>query len=315
MLLAGGGQRAELLLQSDASPCSPDLSRAGITMTQQESEPRWSTVAIFAVGLIGGSIGLALRKRGLAKKVVGIGRSAERLAQAVDLGAIDEFVTNISDLPEPEITVLCAPVQLLPEHCRQIFRACPNSLITDAGSTKRSLVAEVEKQIPAARFVGSHPLAGSDKSGVAFAKADLYEDRVVVLTPTDHTNKTDLVQVKTFWETLGARTVSMDPTTHDQALAITSHVPHILASSLAAETDAEFGDLIAGGWRDTTRIAAADVELWTQILQENRMNVLDSLRQVREKLEQYEQALTDDNRDSLMRLLAAGKQQRDALGS
>ncbi len=296
-------------------PTDKHLLQSVLTMTKQTTAIRWNTVAIYGVGLIGGSIGMALRKRELADRVVGIGRNAERLQRAVDLGAIHEFVTDPSQSPTPDLVVLCAPVQLLVEHCQAIASHFPDALITDAGSTKEKVVADVEATVPNAKFVGSHPLAGSDKSGAEYGNADLYHDRLVILTPTSSTLKTNTAHVEQFWESLGAKTVTMDPKLHDQALAITSHVPHIIASSLAATTPEEHLDLIAGGWRDTTRIAAADVELWTQILQENSQNVLESLQQVRSNIQEFETALAENNRDTLTRLLAAGKQRRDALGS
>jgi len=284
-------------------------------MTKPPTALRWNTVAIYGVGLIGGSIGLALRKRKLANRVVGIGRNAARLQRAVESGAIHEFVTEPSKSPSPDLVVLCAPVQFLAEHCKTIAQHFPETLITDAGSTKEKLVAEIDATVPHAKFIGSHPLAGSDKSGAEHGNPDLFDDRLVILTPTQATPKAVTEPIASFWESLGARTVTMDPKPHDQALAITSHVPHIVASSLAAATPEEHLDLIAGGWRDTTRIAAADVELWTQILQENNHNVLQALQHVRSTIQEFETALAENNRDSLTRLLAAGKQRRDALGS
>ena len=275
----------------------------------------WNTVAIYGVGLIGGSIGMALRERKLAERVVGIGRNPERLAQAVTLGAIDEFVTDPANVPTSDIVILCAPVQKLVEHCQSIATHHPMALITDAGSTKEHLVKQIEQELPDARFVGSHPLAGSDKSGVQHSSGDLYRDRLVILTPTDKTDAAVTKQITEFWQSMEARTFLMSPAEHDEALAITSHVPHVVASALAASTPEQYLKLIAGGWRDTTRIAAADEELWTQILQENNRNVLQHLQNVRSKIQEFESALSNDNRDSLKRLLAVGKQRRDALGS
>ena len=275
----------------------------------------WSTVAIYGVGLIGGSIGLALRKRKLAERVVGIGRNAAKLQRAVDLGAIDSFVTNPAEAPRPEIAVLCAPVQLLPAHCGVLAKHFPETLITDAGSTKQALVETIERESPQARFVGSHPMAGSERSGAEHGSHELFEGQMVILTPTANSNSKDVQTLTHFWQALGARTCSMDPASHDRALAITSHLPHVVSSALAAETPADLLHLIAGGWRDTTRIAGADVEMWTQILQENHRNVLDTLRDYQAKLKEFEQALESNQRESIERLLTAGKQRRDALGS
>lgn len=283
-------------------------------MTRENQEPQWNTVAIYGVGLIGGSIGMALRSRQRCRHVVGIGRREQRLQKAVELGAIDSFVTDLADAEPPDLVVLCAPVQLLASHGRAVADQFPRALITDGGSTKASLVAAMETN-PSTRFVGSHPLAGSDKSGVEYSRDDLFEDRVVILTPTEKNAAQDLAEVTTFWESIGARTVIMDPDEHDAALAMTSHVPHVVAAALAAATPSDHQDLIAGGWRDTTRIAAADVELWRQILDDNREHVLDKLKDVRRTIEEFELALTNQDQDLLVRLLAEGKRRRDALGN
>lgn len=276
---------------------------------------RWNTVAIYGVGLIGGSIGMALRKRNLANKIVGIGRNSDRLQAAVELQAIDEGFTELAYSPPPDLVVLCAPVQLLPNHCASVFEQFPEAIVTDAGSTKESMVRAIEEQTPRANFIGSHPLAGSDKSGVEYSNPDLFVDRMVILTPTEHTNVELETPVTQFWESIGAKTCSMPPDTHDQALAITSHLPHVVAAALAAETPEAFLHLIAGGWKDSTRIAAADLDMWTQILQENNQNVLAALQSMQTRLKDFEQALSENNRESIERLLAAGKQRRDALGS
>ena len=288
------------------------LLQSLLIMTQETHASHWSTIAIYGVGLIGGSIGMALRKRELCEQVVGIGRNADRLQRAKDLGAIDEFVTDPKDSPRPNLVILCAPVQLLAEHCQAIAQHFPNSLITDGGSTKAALVRNVESQIPTARFVGSHPLAGSDKSGVEHSGPNLYQDRVVVVTPTETTHPSDVLEIAEFWKSLGARIVQMSPEDHDAALAMTSHVPHVLAAALASSTPEEHMKLVAGGWRDSTRIAGADVELWRQILQENRDNVLHQLAVVRQTIEEFELALCEQDQEQLIRLLTEGKQIRDA---
>ena len=276
---------------------------------------RWNTVAIYGVGLIGGSIGMALRTKELARHVVGIGRNASKLGKAVELGAITEFCTELSSAPAFDFAVVCTPVQCIPDHCEQLCRHSPAAVLTDAGSTKQHVVEQVEQAVPQARFVGSHPLAGSDRTGVEYAQAELYADRVVVVTPTTHSARQDVDDVCEFWSLLGARVLEMSTGEHDQALAATSHVPHVVASSMAAETPEQYLHLVAGGWRDTTRIAAADVSLWTQIVQENRENVAAALARLRERIQTFENALQENDQKTITRLLAAGKQRRDALGN
>ena len=278
---------------------------------------RWNTVAIFGVGLIGGSIGIALRQRELADEVIGIGRDAARLTKAVDLGALHRFTVDVADgVHRAEVVIVCTPVQLVPAHIQQVAQYCDSrAVITDAGSTKERLVASVEAQLPQANFVGSHPLAGSDRSGVQFSDADLFVNRTVVVTPTETTPAVATQTACELWQALGAHVISMTPAEHDQAVALTSHLPHIVASALAAETPDQYLRLVAGGWLDTTRVAAGDAELWKQILATNQTNIVTALRSFRARLEHFETALVEQDHESLTRQLAVGKQRRDAVGS
>jgi prephenate dehydrogenase len=158
-------------------------------------------------------------------------------------------------------------------------------------------------------------LAGSEKTGVQFARADLLEGRVVVVTPTRRSRADDVVRVEQFWGSLGTQVLRKTPQAHDQAVAATSHLPHVLASLLAAATPRELLPLVAGGWLDTTRVAAGDVELWRQILNENRADVLKSLDKFAKVLASFRAALQRGDQAKIAKLLEAGKQNRDAVGS
>jgi prephenate dehydrogenase len=283
---------------------------------------RYNTVAIIGVGLIGGSIGLALRSRDLAGRVVGIGRSAGSLRQAARCGAVTETTTRLArGVADAELIVVCTPVQSIVDHVLQAAESCPQgALITDAGSTKASIVAAIERELKPTpgrnvAFIGSHPLAGSEKTGVQFARADLLEGRVVVVTPTRRSRADDVVRVEQFWGSLGTQVLRKTPQAHDQAVAATSHLPHVLASLLAAATPRELLPLVAGGWLDTTRVAAGDVELWRQILNENRADVLKSLDKFAKVLASFRAALQRGDQAKIAKLLEAGKQNRDAVGS
>ncbi len=237
-------------------------------------------MAIVGVGLIGGSIGQALREHGLARRVVGIGRDAARLAEAQHLGAIDVATTEIArGVAEAEIVVVCTPVDRIASDIIEAARASPPSaLITDAGSTKRKIVREVEADsLARGKFVAAHPIAGSERSGVANARADLFAGRVCVLTPTEQTPPALLNRARDFWSSLGSRLIEIDPATHDDRLARTSHLPHALAAALAALVGPDLVPLAAGAYRDVTRVAAADAALWTPIFLENRDAILDAL--------------------------------------
>ncbi len=278
----------------------------------------WKSVAIVGVGLIGGSIGLAVRERKLAREVVGIGRRPASLKRAKELGAVTSTTLKIEEgVAEADVVIVCTPVAEIAEHLLAAAATAPErAILTDAGSTKGTIVAAVESKLPRGRrFVGSHPLAGSEKNGAHFARADLFEGRVVVITPTRKTKPDDKQAVADFWSALGATVLVMSPEAHDKALATSSHLPHLVSSAVARHTGTADLPLTAGGWRDLTRIAAGDPELWTQILLENRGNVLKSLAGFEKTMGAFKSAIERSDRRKLRQLLAEGKRVRDAVGN
>lgn len=278
--------------------------------------PKWDTVAIVGVGLIGGSIGLALRERGMARKVIGIGRRESSLQEARDCGAVHETTTDLArGVSSADLVVLCTPVERIVDLARQVAQfITDDALITDAGSSKQAIVLALDN-LPRGRFIGSHPMAGSEKTGPGEARADLFQDRVVIVTPTESTRDGDYTKVAEFWQDLGATVLRMTPAQHDQAVASVSHLPHLVAAALAIAVPQENFPLAAGGLRDTTRIAAGDAELWRQILLSNRENVLAALTSFEETLVQFKGVLSEADAAGLQRLLEQGKRKRDALGS
>jgi prephenate dehydrogenase len=283
---------------------------------------RWDTVAIVGVGLIGGSIGLALRKRKLARRVIGIGRRRGSLAKALACRCVTETTTSIArGVASAQLIVVCTPVELIPQHVAEAAAHMPaGSLITDAGSTKAMLVQQVETALADrfpihSPFVGSHPIAGSERNGPEAGTADLLVDRVVVVTETEATDHHAADRIEEFWESLGARVVRISPAEHDAALARTSHLPHLLASALAAATPEDQLPLTGSGWQDTTRIAAGDVELWRQIFLANRSPSLKALDDFEKVLKRFRLALESGDGTQLAALLAEGKRRRDAVGS
>jgi prephenate dehydrogenase len=280
----------------------------------------WDRVAIVGVGLIGGSIGMSVLDRKLAREVIGIGRDATRLQTAVERQAITHFATDLAEgVAGAELVIVCSPVDLIPSIVGQVMKHCPaTAIITDAGSTKQQIVAEVarlERTLtgPHATFIGSHPLAGSEKTGVANARHDLLRGRTVVMTPSASTDHAKLRRLEGFWTSLEAIVVTMDAGDHDEALAITSHLPHVAASALAAVTPEEYLPLVATGWLDTTRIAGGDIELWRQILTQNRTSVLRGLEEFAKVLDSFRRAIEQRDDAAISELLAHGKQRRDAL--
>ncbi|MBY0523991.1 MAG: prephenate dehydrogenase [Gemmataceae bacterium] len=276
------------------------------------------TLTIVGVGLIGGSIGLAAKRRGLARRVIGVGRQRGTLDDALAVGAIDiACLDAASAVHQSQVTVFCTPVDRIVEQVVALAPGCrPDALLTDAGSTKGTIVGGIEAKLcNGVAFVGSHPLAGSEKRGPLHAKEDLFQNRVTVVTRTPRTSDRALERTMEFWQALGSRVRVMTPDEHDRALAMTSHLPHLLASALAGVLPVELYDLAATGFRDTTRIAAGDPALWTGIFAQNRQAVLDSLDLLQDRLTQFKQALQTDDQSTLDSLLAEAKRTRDALGS
>lgn len=275
----------------------------------------YERVAIVGVGLLGGSIGLALQQRKLAGRVIGIGRSTTALDQALAAGAIEEVSTDIATgCRDADLVVVCTPVHYVADQ----VRACadvlaPGACVTDVGSTKSRICQELSDC--AHLFCGSHPLAGSDKSGVAHARADLFQGRQAVITPLPTTPPSLADRAAAFWQLLGSETRVMSPAEHDEAVARTSHLPHLLAAALAKNTPQAVLPLAASGWCDTTRVAAGGVEMWTQILQDNRQAVASALRDFKQDLDSWLSALEANDSEQLQHLLSVGKQQRDSVGN
>jgi prephenate dehydrogenase len=276
------------------------------------------TLTIIGVGLIGGSIGLAAKRRGVCRRVLGVGRQQDSLALAQEMGAIDDTFLDLGKaLAEADIAVFCTPVARIAE---QVLAGAPfcreGTLLTDAGSTKTEIVRGVDGLLPeGVRFVGSHPLAGSEKRGPEHANADLFRDRLTVVTPVSHTSHEAVEQTCAFWRALGSRVRVMPPEEHDRALALTSHLPHLLASALVGILPAELHELTATGFRDTTRVAAGDPSIWKGIFVQNHQAVLEALQRFMSRLDAFRAALERGDEAALDDLLAQAKRVRDALGS
>jgi prephenate dehydrogenase len=275
---------------------------------------RLGTVAIVGVGLIGGSIGLALRARALASDVVGVGRDPATLDLAGRLGAIDRGTTDLkAAVAAAQVVVVCTPVNRIADDVRRAAESAPSlALVTDAGSSKRQIVEAVERdRHPAAIFVGAHPLAGSERRGVTYARADLFDGRVCVLTPTPRTRMDRLQRARDFWTSLGCRLLEMTPSEHDEIVAYTSHLPHAMAAALASLVPLDWLPLAAGAFRDGTRVAAADTALWTAIFRDNRGPILKALGTLQEKLDAFKYALMTDDEVAIRRWWGHGKDRRD----
>ena len=285
----------------------------------RQPSPPWPCVAIVGVGLIGGSVGLSLKARRLAGRVVGIGRTPASLEEAQQRGIVDETTTDLAaGVAQADLVVVASAVSTIGPLLEAIDGAArPGTLLTDAGSTKGSIVARWERHRKArqCRFVGAHPIAGSHRRGPVAADAGLFEGRLTIVTPAKATPEQDTSQVAEFWAALGSTVFLMPPKDHDRILAATSHAPHLLAAALAAATPADVTRFSAGGWRDSTRIAAGDPGLWADILLDNAVEVTRALTRVRRISDRLVAALAVGDRKTLLDLLQRAKERRDAVGS
>jgi prephenate dehydrogenase len=279
---------------------------------------RFGTVAIIGVGLIGGSIGLSLRSRRIAAHVIGVGRDQHTLDQAASSGAIDRGTTEFdSGVSEADLVIVCTPVNRIAEDVLRVAAAAPaDALITDVGSSKRQIVETVERHArAAATFVGAHPLSGSERRGVANARADLLDGRVCILTPTPRTPLERAREALSLWTALGCRVVEMSPVEHDEILAYTSHLPHAVAAALAGSIPAEWLPLAAGAYRDGTRVAAADTDIWTPIFRENRGPMLKALGTLQDCLDAFKYALMTDDEEAIRSWWDRARARRSLFGA
>ena len=277
-------------------------------------------LAIVGVGLLGGSVAKAARAGGLARRIVGVGRDIARLQPAIDDGSLDVATIELeTGVREADFILLAAPVLAIEGLLERMWRAAPDgTVITDVGSTKRNIVRAAER-LAARRplaFVGSHPLAGSEQSGYGVARADLFRGATVVVTPTEGTELGALKRVTEFWEALGARVSSLDPEAHDRTVAAISHLPHLIACALvdgAGRVEPAALELAARGFRDTTRIAAGDPDVWTEIFLANRDALSASVGAFREALAALQRAIDAGAPEPLRAALARIKVTREAV--
>jgi len=279
---------------------------------------RWKTVSIVGVGLIGASIGQAVLRRGLADEVIGIARRQTTLRAARRVGAVSHTTIDLErGVAQAELVIVCTPVATIPDLVRKVAQCCPEGvLISDVGSAKSRIVASLDDGLPrGCRFLGSHPLAGSEKTGPSYSDANLFEGRVTIITPTRNTRAEDFDALEDFWTGLGSVVIRMSPEEHDKALAMTSHFPHLMASLLAGMLPEPWFRLTGSGFLDTTRIAAGDVEMWKQICMQNRENLVNTCQSFADELGRLARALATADENTLEQILLRGKKNRDALGS
>jgi prephenate dehydrogenase len=284
------------------------------------SAVQFRKITIIGVGLLGGSIGLAARKRRLAREIAGFARREKTIAECEKIGALDYATTDLlAAVSGADLIILCTPLAQMAALTKQFLPALKRgAIVTDVGSVKADVVRKLESLVKksGAHFVGSHPMAGGEKMGVLAAKADLYANAVCVVTPTKKSNVAAVRKVEQFWKSLGARTLRLDAAKHDLLVSRTSHLPHVAAAALAGlvldpkHPKSQVG-LCATGFRDTTRIASGSPEMWRDIALANRKNVSQSLDVFVGELKRFQAALKKGDAKAVEKFFAIAKERRD----
>ncbi len=278
-----------------------------------------SKLAIIGPGLLGSSIALATRERLAGVKIALWARREEAIAPILERQLADVASTDLSTVAkDADFVVLCTPIGAMPELARRLVQCVqPSAMVTDVGSVKGPVVAELTEIFSGrGRFVGSHPMAGSEQSGMNAARAGLFEKAVCIVTPTGASDPEAVKGVTEFWSLLGCRVSTLSPADHDAAVALVSHLPHITAAALvnlvAARNPAAFG-LCGNGFRDSTRIAAGPAEMWTEILRSNHQPVREAVEAMIEKLTELVTLLDANDSNEMSRFLSSAGQQRKNL--
>jgi cyclohexadieny/prephenate dehydrogenase len=287
------------------------------------SKPLFEKLALIGIGLIGGSIARDARKRGLAKHIVAATRSAETAAKANELKLADHCGTDLAGaVKDADLVIVCTPVGACGAATKAIAPALkPGSIVSDVGSVKQAVIADMKPHIPAGvHFVPAHPVAGTEYSGPEAAILDLFQDRGCILTPLPGVDTAAADKLETFWTALGSDVNRMDPAHHDRILAITSHLPHLIAYTIVGTADDLGGHLnsevlkyAAGGFRDFTRIAASDPTMWRDVFLNNKEAVLEVLQRFQEDLFYLQRAIRWDEGDKLFDLFTRTREIRRAL--
>jgi len=274
-------------------------------------QPMFNRVALIGIGLIGSSISHAARRGGLAKEIVGSARTRSTLDTALKLGLINKGYDNAAEaVAGADLVILSVPVGACGPITAEIApHLAPGTILTDVGSVKSQVVRDMAPHVPrGVHFVPGHPIAGTEQSGPEAGFAELFDGRWTILTPTADSDGAAVAKLKTFWEGLGAKVETMDPAHHDMVLAITSHLPHLIAYNIVntAEhlervTDKEVIKFSAGGFRDFTRIAASDPTMWRDIFLGNRDGVMEMLRRFSEDLDELKRAIEAGDGETLFR--------------
>lgn len=269
-------------------------------------------IAIVGTGLIGGSLAMVIKKKRLADEVIGVSRHKKSLSLARRKRIIDRGSQDIRIIAQADLVVLATPVKTILQLADKISRIVKKDcVVTDVGSTKEEIVLRLDKLFP--NYVGSHPLAGSEKRSITHAKSDLFADSLCIITPTRNTNEPALKKVTAFWTKVGAKTILLSPFEHDRILAFVSHLPHAIAFSLIASVPKSYFRFAASGLKDSTRIAASDSVIWEDIFLSNRKNILKTIETFEARMRALKSALKAKNKSELYKILKLAKTKRESL--
>jgi cyclohexadieny/prephenate dehydrogenase len=292
-------------------------------MSAPAPAPLFDKVALIGIGLIGGSIALEVRKRGIARTIVAATRSAETAATANRLKLADHCGTDLAAaVKDADLVIVCTPVGACGAAAKAMAPALkPGAIVSDVGSVKQTVIADMAPHLPKnVHFVPAHPVAGTEHSGPEAAIYDLFQGRWCILTPLPDSDAKAVDRLEAFWKALGSNVNRLDPANHDRVLAITSHLPHLIAYTIVGTADDLGGHLnsevlkySAGGFRDFTRIAASDPTMWRDVFMNNREAVLEVLQRFQEDLFYLQRAIRWGEGDKLFDLFTRTREIRRAL--
>ncbi len=281
---------------------------------------RWRKVSLIGVGLLGGSLGLALRQAGLADEVIGYVRRQSSIAECLAKGAVDLATLDpLEAVTDADLVIFCTPLAQMAALAATIAPHLQKDVIvTDVGSVKAALVEELTPifQPYEIQFIGSHPMAGSEKTGVAASRPDLFQNACCVVTPTETTPKKSTERLEEFWRSVGARVLRLSPELHDELVSRTSHLPHVLASLLARYVlDPKFPShqtrLCANGFKDSSRIASSSPEMWRDIMRTNREQILRALGDYVAEMKDFAAMMERNDPDEIEQFFQKAKTLRD----
>lgn len=277
--------------------------------------PVFNRVTIVGLGLVGGSLGMAIRRKRLARRVIGFSRHESTVRRAKARRAIDDGCTELCPdwLGLSDLVVIATPPLSVVPIARQVAKLTSHRFIlTDVASTKGEIVQRIEKNLPSRiRFVGSHPMAGSERSGIQAADPDLFQGAACLLTPTARADRSAVAKISALWRGVGGRPVALSPARHDALVAQISHVPHLAAAALVLAAQPEALRMAAGGFTDATRIALSDPSVWSEICRTNRRELRRGLDRFIAQIERLRKLLSDDT--GLLRSLEEARRKRRQL--